>query len=101
MNELLAAYHYLSKNWVHIQGSTNCGCCSCLETFAPDAIIAWTGLDMSNFNDPAAANSQTAMCPRCGSESVLGDKTGFPVSQNFLVRMNEAWFQRTLIRKPK
>ena len=101
MNELLAAYHYLSKNWVHIQGSKSCGCCNCLEIFPPDEIVGWTGLDMENFDDPNATKNQTAMCPRCGTEAVIGDKTGYPINQHFLVRMNEAWFQRTLIRKQK
>ncbi len=101
MNELLAAYHYLGKNWKQIQDSRQCGCCNCLEIFPPDQIVGWTGLDMDNFNDPAAVDKQTAMCPRCGSESVLGDKAGYPITPSFLVRMNEAWFQRTLIKRPK
>ncbi len=101
MNELLAAYHYLSKNWTQVQGSKSCGCCNCLEIFPPEAIVGWTGLDTSNFEDPKAIEKQTAMCPRCGSEAVLGDKSGYPISQHFLVRMNEAWLQKTLIRKPR
>ena len=100
MNELLAAYRYTSSNWAQINASKVCGCCSCLQLFKPDEIVAWTGLDMRNMNDPAAVDQQTAMCPRCGSEAVLGDKSGYPINTQFLGRMNEAWFQRTIIRKP-
>jgi hypothetical protein len=102
-NPLLAAYRYTSNNWGSIQGSKVCGCCNCVEVFAADEIVAWTGLDVHNVDDPKAVEKQTAMCPRCGSEAVLGDKTGYPIDAQFLGRMNEAWFQKTLIRatKPK
>ena len=101
MNELLAAYRYVSNNWLQIEASTVCGCCSCQQIFPSEEISAWTGLDMDNMDDPAAVNAQTALCPRCGVEAVIGDKAGFPINAHFLGRMNEAWFQRTIIRKPK
>ncbi|WP_457419685.1 hypothetical protein [Roseateles sp. P5_E7] len=100
MNELLAAYRYTSNNWAQIEASQQCGCCNCVEMFKPDEIVGWTGLTMENMNDSAAVAQQTAMCPRCGSEAVLGDACGFAINANFLARMNEAWFQRTLIRRP-
>jgi len=100
MNELLAAYRAVSNNWAQIQGSKLCGCCSCVQMFPADEIVAWTGLDMHNVDDPKAIDQQTALCPRCGSEAVIGDKSGYPINVQFLSRMNEAWFQRTIIRKP-
>ena len=43
----------------------------------------------------------SALCPRCGSESVVGDKSGHKIDHAFLGGMNEAWYQRTMIiRKP-
>ena len=100
MNELLAAYRYTTNNWSQIEASKLCGCCSCTQTFPAEEVVAWTGLDMDNMDDPKAVNNQTAMCPRCGTEAVIGDKSGFPINAQFLGRMNEAWYQRTLIRKP-
>ena len=100
MNELLAAYRYTSTNWEQIEASKVCGCCNCMQIFPSEEVVAWTGLDMNDIDVPEAVNKQTALCPRCGSESVIGDKSGFPVNANFLGRMNEAWFQRTLIHKP-
>lgn len=55
---------------------------------------------MNDIDDPEAVNKQTALCPKCGSEAVIGDKSGYPINAGFLGRMNEAWFQRTIIRKP-
>jgi hypothetical protein len=71
-----------------------------MQIFAPDEIVAWSGLDVSNFDNPDSASAGTALCPRCGSESVIGDRSGYSIDPNFLNRMNEAWFQRTIIRKP-
>lgn len=100
MNELLAAYRYVSNNWAQIEVSKFCGCCNCVEIFRPDEIVGWTGLTMQSLDDPAALHQQTAMCPRCGCEAVLGDGCGFPINAHFLARMNEAWFQRTMIHRP-
>jgi hypothetical protein len=71
-----------------------------MQIFPPDQIVAWTGLDFSDIDNPEAEGKQTALCPYCGSEAVLGDKSGYPIESNFLSRMNEAWFHRTIIRKP-
>jgi hypothetical protein len=99
-NDLLVAYRFLSSNWAQVQASTMCGCCNCMQTFAPQDIVAWTGLSFEDVENPDAINKQTALCPLCGSESVLGNGSGFSVDPDFLAQMNEAWFQRTIIRKP-
>ena len=71
-----------------------------MQIFKPDAIVGWTGLTMQNMDDPKAIAEQTAMCPHCGSEAVLGDGCGILITPDFLARMNEAWFQKTLIHRP-
>jgi hypothetical protein len=100
-NPILAAYRYTTNNWAQIQQSKLCGCCNCLQTFTPDEIVAWTGLEMTDVDDPKATEKQSAMCPSCGSEAVLGDRSGYPIDAHFLGLMNEAWFQKTLIRPAK
>ena len=100
MNELLAAYRYTTNNHAQIEGSKLCGCCHCVRLFKPEEIVGWTGLTVENIDDPKAIAAQTAMCPYCGSEAVLGDGCGFPINGHFLARMNEAWYQATLIRRP-
>lgn len=101
MNPLLAAHPHTSNNRAELEASTRCGCCSCIEIFPTEEIVAWSGLDMSNFNNPdAASGTETALCPRCGSEALIGDKSGYPLNPDFLNRMNQAWFQKTIIRKP-
>lgn len=100
MNELLQAIEHTTSNRAQLESSTICGCCSCLEIFAPQEVVAWTGLDISSFDDPASAQGETALCPRCGSEALIGDSTGVAITADFLRRMNLAWFQRTVIRRP-
>ncbi len=99
-NDLLVGYRFLTNNWAQIQASTACGCCNCQLTFLPADIVAWTGLDFDDVDNPEAIARQTALCPHCGSEAVLGNASGLPVDPQFLGRMNEAWFQRTILRKP-
>lgn len=100
MADLLAAQRHTSNNRVEIDASKVCGCFYCSQTFPPSEIVAWAGLDVSSFDDPQSVDKGTALCPRCGSESVIGDKSGYTINAEFLARMHEAWFERTIIRKP-
>ena len=35
---------------------------------------------------------QTAICPFCGIDSVIGDRSGVPITKEFLSGMNQVWF---------
>ncbi len=100
MADLLAAYRHTTKNRAEIEAGSTCGCCYCMQTFPASEIVAWAGLDFSQLCNPDAADADTAVCPRCGSEAVMGDTSGFSLTPQFLGQMNEAWFQRTIVRKP-
>jgi hypothetical protein len=101
MADLLAAYRHTTDNRAEIEASTVCGCCACTHIFPPDDIVAWSGIDVSSFDDPESLTGGTALCPDCGREAVIGDKSGYRIDATFLTAMNEAWFQRTIIRKPQ
>ncbi len=100
MADLLAAYRHTTDNRAEIEASQVCGCCACVTTFPPDDIVAWSGIDVSSFDDPESLSGGTALCPHCGREAVIGDKSGYRIEPGFLTEMNEAWFQRTIIRRP-
>jgi len=54
--------HWLGfKNKKEISKSKKCGCFFCLSTFDPKEITEWTD------------EGQTAVCPKCGVDSILGD----------------------------
>ena len=63
-----------------IEASTLCGCFSCLSTFPPGKIEEWTDA------------VDTALCPLCGIDAVIGDASGFPITKEFLSEMCQAWF---------
>ena len=65
--------------------SQECGCFYCLEIFSPDEIDDWHGEDCKEYEP-------LALCPKCGIDSVIGDKSGFPIKHAFLLKMREFWF---------
>ena len=64
-----------------ILSSELCGCFYCGKTFPPAEIEDWT--------DEQEGLGTTAMCPRCGIDSVVGSASGFPLTPEFLQQMHE------------
>ena len=69
-----------------VMASKVCGCFYCKKMFKPDAIEEWT-----DTNEPV--DRQTALCPHCGIDSVIGDRSGFEITEEFLSEMNANWFE--------
>lgn len=78
------AHKHSSGHKIEILKSTNCGCFYCCTIFTPDRIMDWV-------NDPEG-ESLTALCPVCGIDSVIGDSSGFEISETFLAKMKLYWF---------
>ena len=74
------AHEHCSKHRAEIIASETSGCFYCFEIFNPSEIHDWTDED------------QTAFCPRCGIDSVIGTASGFPVTREFLEELNKYWF---------
>jgi hypothetical protein len=81
---LETAHRSSSKHRAEIERSTVCGCFYCLKTFSPSTIERW-------IDEPSGA--QTALCPKCGIDSVLGDASGYDLSADFLAAMHQRWFE--------
>lgn len=82
-NDLVRAHKHSSGHKPEVQSSRICGCFYCSATFPPDEILEWVG-----------RHSDTALCPKCGIDAVLGDRSGWPVSdRRFLKRMSDRWFK--------
>lgn len=82
MTELEQAHRHSSHHRDEILRSATCGCFSCLAMF-PSSELAW-----QHWVD----DGQTATCPRCSVDSILGDASGFPIDHAFLSRMEVRWF---------
>ena len=78
-NQLLReAPIFAMKNRNHLQGS--CGCYFCLAIFPATNITQWTD------------QSQTALCPLCGVDSVLPEDCGISLDEETLKQIHNHWF---------
>jgi hypothetical protein len=76
----IAAHRKSSNHRDEILASALCGCFYCCETFSPLEIEEWVDEDT------------TALCPRCGIDSVIGAASGYPIDKGFLGAMRRHWF---------
>ena len=81
MSDLAKAHCHSANHRGEIEASDIAGCFYCYSTFQPAHILRW--IDDGN----------TALCPKCGIDSVIGGASGFSVTDpEFLTRMNADWF---------
>lgn len=89
------AHQHSSFHRAEIERSDTCGCFYCVKTFTPKQIDMWwdSPEDTAYFLDNALrALGQTATCPYCGIDSVIGSASGYPITQAFLSRMGDIFF---------
>jgi hypothetical protein len=82
--DLIQAHKHSSYHKDEIQNSEICGCFYCLAIFKPQVIEEWV--------EEQDGIGQTALCPMCGVDSVIGSKSGFLINQAFLQKMHQKWF---------
>lgn len=76
-----SAHAHSAHHRAEIEASDRCGCFFCGAVFPASEILDWVD------------GGQTALCPRCGIDSVLGDASDLPVTEAaFLTAMNRHWF---------
>ncbi|MDJ0790140.1 MAG: cytoplasmic protein [Myxococcota bacterium] len=83
-SDVLGAHSHSSKHRGEIQRSDLCGCFYCRSTFLPAEIVEWI--------DETDGLGTTALCPRCGIDSVIGSASGYPLTSEFLSAMHDHWF---------
>jgi hypothetical protein len=79
--QVLAAHKHSSKHRAELEKSEKCGCFFCLRIYSPSEIEDWTDGD------------NTAICPHCSVDSVIGDASGYPITKEFLQEMRNYWFR--------
>ena len=85
LEELKLVHKHSSKHRAEIEKSEICGCFYCCETFIPAEIEEWTDYNKEDVG-------QTALCPKCGIDSVIGSNSGYPIENSLLQEMNKYWF---------
>jgi len=74
------AHQHCRKNRAELERSEMWGCFYCERIFAPTTVEEWVD------------GGQTAMCPYCGIDSVIGSAAGIDLTPEFLRKMNDFWF---------
>ena len=76
-------YHsHTLRNQQEIALSEYCHCISCCKSY-PSSIV----MDFIKDGD-----GETALCPYCGIDSVIGDACGLVIDQEILTALNNRWF---------
>ena len=74
------AHKYCTHNGEQLRQDTLCGCFYCLKIFHPKEIHEWL------------EGEDTALCPYCGIDSVIGSYSRFPITKAFLEEMKKFYF---------
>jgi hypothetical protein len=80
----IRAHRHCSRHREELLASARCGCFYCEAVFRPAEINEWV--------DEWGGVGQTAMCPHCGIDSVIGSESGYPITTEFLATMKTHWF---------
>lgn len=75
-----AALTHASRHRAELEGSKLCACFFCFRTFANTAIHKWID------------DKQTALCPGCGIDSVIGAASGLSLDDKFLRKLHQHHF---------
>ena len=83
-DELLNEIHkHSSNNKIEITDSDTCGCFYCKELLVQTEVKEWI-----------QDKEQTAICPYCKTDSVLGNKSGYEITRELLDAMSKKWFKK-------
>ena len=80
-SELKRAHAFSAQNGKRLMKGEKCGCFYCLKIFPSNAITRFL-----------KDEGETALCPYCGTDAVLGEHSGFPITEDFLIKMKNFWF---------
>lgn len=82
MPDYIDAHKFCNGHKQQLLKDTSCGCFYCLTIFSPCEIIEWIDFE----------NKDTALCPYCGIDSIIGEHSKYPITKEFLGKMRKYWF---------
>lgn len=88
MTDYTAAHAFSSRHREQLERDRLCGCFHCLAIYAPSEIKRW-------LKEPGGG--ETALCPRCGIDAVIGESAGYPITEEFLSMMHVRWFSSSAL----
>jgi len=81
-SDYIVAHDFCTGNKNQLTKDKECGCFYCLRIFSPSKITFW-------FKDKSG---ETAFCPYCGIDAIIGKSSGYPITIQFLQIMKDHWF---------
>jgi len=87
LDRLERAHAHASGHRAELERGRSCGCFHCCSIFPASQILEWID------DDDVDEQGQTALCPHCGIDAVIGDQSGFLLSRDFLEEMRARWFE--------
>lgn len=85
-DDYIKAHHHSNNHMDTLKQDKVCGCFYCLRIFSPSQIEEWI------VDDNPCDKTGTAICPFCGVDSIIGESSGYPITQSFLRGMKKCWF---------
>ena len=85
--DVMDAHRYCSNNKPELGKGEKCGCFYCMRIFNSIEIEDWI-INEENDTDKFG----TAICPYCGIDSVIGESSGYDITEDFLNKMHQQWF---------
>lgn len=80
MPDHIDAHRLCTRNRVLLKESRLCGCFYCESIYDPAEIKDWID------------GRETAMCAKCGIDSVIPETEKYPLTKEFLKKMHDYWF---------
>ena len=80
VENLVAAHKHSANHKAKLEQDDVCGCFHCCKVFSPKEIIDW-------YDDEG-----TAVCPYCYIDSVIGKSSGYEITEEFLIAMEDYFF---------
>ncbi|BCT93700.1 hypothetical protein LYSHEL_27270 [Lysobacter helvus] len=90
--DVIAAHKHSANHRSEVEASALCGCFYCESVFDPREIEFWVGWPDGTPDDFELSTGNSALCPRCGIDSVIGSASGYPIDAAFLSAMHAYWF---------
>lgn len=76
------AHKFSANHREMLEKDKKCGCFFCLQIYDPAEIKNWIHCDRGD----------TALCPYCGIDAVIGESSGYTITEEFLQEMKSYWF---------
>ena len=73
---------HTTGNRNEIEQSKRCGCVACTRTFDANDVVDYL----------KDRQGETAVCPRCMIDAVIGDACGVKLTRKLLDKLNKEWF---------